>query len=135
MKEKKQSSNTYIAITHWLTAKFAVPILVYVVALFALPFVLPAQEVGVYEIVYMILIPIAVWLGTMYSASYVNKTYVIRDSSKIINISLGISLVIEVVSTIWDLTNNVFLIQDSLIALLAIAIFYLVSKKYIKNTV
>ncbi len=81
MKERKKSSNWYMAATHYLTAGFAIPFVIGLVAtllvrvglstFFSVPLLL--------TIFLLVIGVLSIWLGTMYSANYLKKAYIIDD--------------------------------------------------------
>lgn len=143
MKEKKQSANWYIAATHYLTAGFVIPFLVSLVAgIIAVPFVAiinpgATKNSLIVLIVVTALMLVALYLGVIYSSRYLAKTYIIKDSAKIVKLSVIYMIVIFVIFRIDalgedGLTNgNIINIVHNIIA---VAIFYTTSKKYVKNS-
>ncbi|MFH1657186.1 MAG: hypothetical protein ABH919_01850 [bacterium] len=128
MKEKKQSKDWYIAATHWLTAGFAVPFLVRLLVTLPLAFVVKNSELLVVSIYAVELL--AIWLGVMYSAGYINSTYIIKDSDNIVKIATIYIVVVAFLNLMISeisLINVVFLVTS-------IIIFNVASKKYIHNT-
>lgn len=143
MKEKKQSANWYIAATHYLTAGFVIPFLVSLIAgIIAVPFVAiinpgATKNSLIVLIVVTALMLVALYLGVIYSSRYLAKTYIIKDSAKIVKLSVIYMIVIFVIFRIDalgedGLTNgNIINIVHNIIA---VAIFYTTSKKYVKNS-
>lgn len=135
MKEKKQSKDWYIAATHYLTAGFIMPLFTGAIGT-AIITLIGGDSVALAFIVIEATWLLGIWLGTMYSAKYVNKTYVIKDSdnvAKLATIYLGILAggyqlynLLKEISTA-SIMNILFFIGG-------IIVFYILSKKYIKNS-
>ncbi|MFC1637959.1 hypothetical protein ACFL2R_00900 [Patescibacteria group bacterium] len=81
--------------------------------------------------------PIIVWLGVMYSAKYVNKTYIIEDSQKIINLATIYMVVLAGAFQLATISKTgfgpIFMLGVIRVALMSF-VFYVSSKKYIQNT-
>ncbi|HBX49541.1 MAG: hypothetical protein UR66_C0004G0120 [Candidatus Moranbacteria bacterium GW2011_GWE1_35_17] len=137
MKEKKQSANWYIAATHYLTAGFAIPFVIGLIVGIPVFLILGKDEILLSNAVNLISAPIIVWLGVMYSAKYINKTYLIKDSQKIINLATIYLVIIagglNMRSAIMDNFDVVSILGIVRVVAMAI-VFYITSKKYIKNT-
>ncbi len=134
-KDKKQSKDWYIALTHYLTAGFAIP---FVIGLIALPVLLKLLASNGPVIYFTNVIGvISVWLGVIYSASYINKTYVVKNKDKIVKLSTifliigsGSFILIDLLKTKViniNAINIAFFITE-------VIVFYILSKKYIKST-
>lgn len=136
MKEKKESANWNIAATHYLTAGFAIPFVLSFIL--GIPMVLLLGTDGLAIIIgNTILSPFIVWLGVIYSAKYVNKTYIIKDSQKVITLSMIYMIVIAgglQISNTSIANFDVNSILEIIRVVTIIIIFYVTSKKYIKNT-
>ena len=140
MPAKKQSANWYIAATHYLTAGFVVPLLGGLVAgilLAALNVNNPTQLYVIRALVAVVLI----YLGVMYSARYVNKTYVITDARKIVNLSTIYIIVLSVIFIAFPawyaaskglVTSTNDIQFQALNVIITVVVFYFASKKYIK---
>jgi len=138
MKEKKQRASWYIAATHYLTAGFAMPILIglafaAIIVLFKIKI-----EVGIISIsISLALRILAIWLGVMYSARYITKTYIIKNRNSIISsatmylavFSLGYTG-IQLISYKITTTGAIYNAVETIIAAF---LFYIFSKKYIKE--
>lgn len=142
---KKQSSNWYIAATHYLTAGFVVPLLLGFLASF-LALMVPFFTAGIGEVLFgFIFLVLAIWLGTMYSARYLKKTYVITSESKqrIVNLAtiyfVVLRLIFYVSGFFWIMTKirvsggliTYFLFNIFIFVFLSGALFYYLSRKYI----
>jgi len=140
MKEKKQSPHWYIAITHYLTAGFVIPLLVMIGTLYLVAwlFILyPDILAKLNEVIVSLFMLIAIWLGVIYSAKFIDKKYIIIDSAKVINYSTGIMVILFIISRIIELVSkglNMTLVINLVYSVLAITIFYFTSKKYVHNT-
>jgi hypothetical protein len=139
MKKKKQIKDWQIAIIHWLIAGVAMPFLFS--AVFGCEVKKIVESFGV--IVWLVILGEAikfalVWLGIVYSAKYIAKTFTIKNSDKIVKIAT-IYLVVFVGGfrlLFFDSSNPINYVFSSmhLISLLVVApFFYFVSKNYIKN--
>ena len=132
---KKQHKDWYIAMTHYLTAGFAIPFVISVLTTPILTKLLASNGPVMYFA--NVIGIISVWLGVIYSASYINKTYIVKDKEKIAKLST----IFLIISTGSFMLIN--LLQDKTIGIDAISIvffivevivFYILSKKYIKET-
>ena len=87
--------------------------------------------VGIIE---LILMPVIMWFGVIYSAKYIERTYIVRDSNKIVNLSVIYSIVVIVgLHAYGAFVAKVEYISVATAAV-TMAVFYLASKKYIKNS-
>jgi len=136
MKEKKQSKDWYIAATHWLTAGFAIPIIITLVVGIPALMLIGKNNVIFLTIIMSIVWIISIWLGVMYAAKYINKTYVIKDSENIAKLA---TIYLGVLGGGYRLINlskgvTIEFIIDVVFFVTGVAIFYTLSKKYIKNS-
>ncbi len=133
MKQKKNSSDWYIATTHWLTAGFAVPFLIALIigAPLTLAF---ADNPKLLMPILMLLSLVSIWLGVIYSSKYVNKTYIIKDANKVVTQSTIILVLIGGGFRLWKLLQTGILTYESIAFVGVVLIFYFASKKYIKNS-
>lgn len=136
MKEKKQSANWNIAATHYLTAGFAIPFVLSLVLGIPMVLLLGSEGVAV-NIGNIVIVPLIVWLGVMYSAKYVNKTYVINDSQKVITLATVYLVVIAgglqmraALMANFDIVSILGMVRVIVMA----GVFYVASKKYVHNT-
>ncbi len=147
MKEKKKAKDWYIAATHYLTAGFIVPFLCMVVigTLLAmldsatsgqLPSILYYVIVGLFSILF-------IYLGVIYSAKFIGGRYSISDASKIVRLSTIYSIIISVVFTVLDFIfpdveyrdTTLEIVLSLTISVVAIAVFYFASRKFVKANV
>lgn len=137
---KKQSAIWYIAATHYLTAGFAIPFVGGLVLGFVHYYALPTPNDLVTLSMKALESVILTYLGVMYGAKYVNKTYVITDASKIVKLSTKYFVSLSV---FWWALTFFFLSQlpevSSAIVSIGVAttvasivVFYFASKKYIR---
>ena len=139
MKEKKQSSSWYIAATHYLTAGFAIPFVVNLIALFiVVPFLVATGFPAVVFAGILAINLVAIWLGVMYSANYVKKTYIISDHRKVVKFStsylvvlFGGFLIFSQVAQGVSVDGIVFLVINFVTV---VAVFYFFSTKYLRAT-
>jgi hypothetical protein len=136
MKEKKESASWNIAATHYLTAGFVIPFVLSFVL--GIPMVLLLGKDGLaFNIANTILGVFIVWPGVIYSAKYINKTYIIKDSQKVITLAM---IYMIVIAGGLHLRNSLIANFDiasifGIVEVIAMVIvFYVTSKKYIKNT-
>ncbi len=128
--EKKLSANWYIAATHYLTAGFVVPIVFgLIVALFLKA---TAMEIPI-DYLNLVLSPLVVFLGVLYSQKYVNKTYVITNAQKIVALSTAYVVILRGIFEMLRFAKDGFGVHTVTFALVVI-VFYVFSKKYIQNT-
>lgn len=136
MKEKKESANWNIAATHYLTAGFAIPFVLSLVL--GIPMVLLLGKDGLaVNIGNTILGAFIVWPGVMYSAKYVNKTYIIKDSQKVITLAMiymivitgGLQLRRSIIAN-FDIASILGIVR----VVAMVIVFYITSKIYIKNS-
>src|SRR3989344_2696557 len=142
-KERKQSADWNIAVTHYLTAGFAIPFLVGL-AWFLIVRILGLQlGVIMLYIFSLLLVVIAIWGGVKYSADYLKKTYIIKNKDRIIKTAtiymvvlvLGYYLIsFYMVRFRGGLISKTDLIYTGISIPIRIFLFYIFSKKYIKNT-
>jgi len=133
MKEKKISADWYIAATHWLTAGFAIPLIIGFVA--AIPLALFfAKEAIIFQISISVLSILSVWLGVMYSASYVNKTYVIKNPLVIVKIATVYLVVIGGGLRLYEVSQTKTVGIEFITFIIGVAVFYFTSKRYIKSS-
>lgn len=146
-KERKQSAEWYIAATHYLTAGFVIPLLISVawsliVRIINLRsgMVVSGTTMNIFS---LLLGAIAVWLGVMYSANYLKKKYIIQNKERIVRtatiymivLTLGFYLITFYLARSQEgLISKSDLLHNGLSIFVIISLFYLFSKKYIKNT-
>jgi hypothetical protein len=150
MKEKKQSATWIIALSHFASGAFAAPFLS---VFFLMLTVLLVSSIGMPELedvgfwgdlvsgIFLLIIPmLSAWLCAKRSANYINNTYIIKNSKNIITIALIYMLAIEFPLLLFSSmlgpvapTPGYFLSMFVEFIIMSY-IFYVVSKKYIKNT-
>ena len=138
MKQKKQSSNWYIAATHYLTAGFAIPLIIGVIAGFVIvPFITAIGSEILVMLFVLVISSLSVWLGVMYSARYLKRTYIISNPGAIIKLSTaygvilgGGFLTLQIFMNDVSLTTNLY---DLMFLGVRVAVFYVASNKYIGN--
>lgn len=142
---KKQSSNWYIAATHYLTAGFVAPLLLGFLASF-LTSMIPLFAAGIGKVLFeFIFLVLAIWLGIIYSARYLKKTYVITSESKqrVVNLAtiyfVVLRLIFYMFGFLWAITKirvsggmiTDFLLNLFVLVVLGGTLFYYLSRKYI----
>ncbi len=146
MPTKKQSANWFIAATH-STLALSIPLfLSFLIGILFTTFNV-SDSIQLYVIILTYFI--FTYLGVIYSAQYVNKTYVISDAGKIVNLSTAYIFVFDVIffglgssSALSDwylylsanggLLGMTIVVSKTVIAAIIILIFYFASKKYIR---
>ena len=146
MKEKNKSSNWYIAATHYITAGFAIPFIIYLIATvllraLSLSFLSNILLLTLFLLIVRIL---AIWLGTMYSANYLGKAYIIEDKNKITNLATIYFVVLNLGYLLFQISSSRGIIGGALSGtdiaysflsfVIAAVLFYVFSKKYVKNS-
>jgi len=145
-KEPKKSAVWYIAATHYLTAGFAIPLIIGIALAFTVqPFV--TSEIA-FRALSLVTIIVALWLGVMYSARYLKKAYIITDPAKVVKLSSLYFIVIRGGLTLAILgAGSASLGMDlgspgmpmlyaytALELLAACIVFYVASKKYVQTS-
>jgi hypothetical protein len=132
MKEKKKSSNWYIAATHYITAGF-VPFLLGGIAFSFIAVSLISSGITneyLFAFLQALFFLIIIYLGVRYSANYLNKAYIIKDKNRVVNLATTYYIFLNVIGLgILDRDLTIVIINIVLAAL-----FYTFSKKYIKNS-
>jgi hypothetical protein len=139
MKEKKQSKDWYIAATHYLTAGFAMPLIVGLVLSIPVMLITGENNAVLFQILMQIIWIFTIWLGIMYSAKFLAKVYVIKNSSNIIRLAtvyFGVIGTILRIVRMKNIANGIDLVYiiNIVCFIVGIAVFYVLSKKYIKNS-
>ena len=139
MKEKKVSPDWYIAATHWLTAGFVIPfvagvILGILLAALADNNITILLNVNTFLVVSTILDMVILWLGVIYASKYLEKTYVINNAKKIVMLATIYFIIIDGGFIVFKFVQSgVFNYEYIIGFILKVVVFYLASKKYIKN--
>ena len=143
---QKKSSNWYIAATHYLTAGFAIPFVIGLIASFLIRAGAPAfLSAPLLLMVFLLVIRVlSIWLGIKYSANYLKKAYIIEDKDKIVNLATTYFVVLNFGYFLVQIfSSNKFIGRGlagadtaySLVEIIiAVVLFYIFSKKYIRNT-
>ena len=125
-KGKRDASNGLIATIHFVVAGFLLPFIIitvisYIIRLFfdETLFILGAG---------LIIGPLSIWLGVLYTAKFINKHYTINDVSKIIKLATIYYVVFYILLFIIS-GGNFYSIAP---AVIGVFVFYFTSKKYIK---
>lgn len=134
MKEKKQSANWYIAATHYLTAGLAMPFIIGLVVGLPLAFLFKDGNLLILSLLLGVVWIFSVWAGVLYSAKYLNKTYIIKDSAKIIKLATIYFVVIRGIYWFLKVNDIPSLIINWVFVAIGAFVFYSVSKKYIHET-
>jgi uncharacterized membrane protein YhiD involved in acid resistance len=132
MKEKKNSADWYIAATHWLTATIGMAIFGAVIGIIL---ALISQNPTIIMVGIIILYPLMMWLAVKYSARYLDKTYVIKNTNQIVILSTIYIVIVGGGYRVMNLLSKGILTADHIGFAIAIIVFYFASKKYIKNNV
>lgn len=136
MKEKKRSRNWYIAATHYLTSGLVMPLIITFIATFILA-MLVRGESPILVVANIVILPLSLWLGARYSASFINRRYVVPNAQKVVKLSTVYLVVV------WGATYLYFLMAGgatmaNVVNIIAFIIggvvFYRTSQKYLKQT-
>ncbi len=139
MKERKKSANWYIAATHYLTSGFAIPFLIALVITFIV-ILLPALKTAVSTFLFRLIVIniLAIWLGVMYSARYLKRTYIIKNKVNIVNLSTTYLVVLNIVYILFQVFYGKIIgnaITYTFIKFIVRAIlFYVFSRRYLVDT-
>ena len=136
MKERKQSSSWYIAATHYLTAGFAIPLIVNIIAAFTVvPFLVSTGSPIVVFAGTLAIGLIAIWFGVMYSANYVKKTYIILDPKRVVKFSTEyLIVVLGGILVFFQMAQGVTIegvISSAINLAVVVAVFNFASTKYL----
>lgn len=132
MKEKKKSSNWYIAATHYITAGFAPSFLGGIAFSFIAVSLISSGVTNEYLFAFLraLFFLIIIYLGVRYSASYLNKAYVIKDKNRVVNLATTYYIILNVIG-LGILGRSLTI---AIINIVLAVLFYTFSKKYIKNS-
>lgn len=133
MKPKKESADWYIAATHWLTAGFAIPFVLALVLGIPLTLILGKENIGLLALAFIILNILSIWLGVIYSSRYLNKTYVIKNADQIVILSTIYLVLVGGGLRAYKFVQTGVFTYEYIGFAVGVIIFYLISKKYIKN--
>jgi hypothetical protein len=134
MKEKKQSANWYIAATHYLTAGFAMPFVIGLIVGLPLAFLFKDGNLLILSLLSGVVWIFSVWAGVLYSSKYLNKTYIIKNSAKIIKLATIYFVVIRGIYWFLKVNDIPSLIINWIFVAIGAYVFYSVSKKHVYNT-
>jgi hypothetical protein len=140
-KQKREEVAWKIAIIHCLTAGFVMPLIISFIGAVLLTLVLPTEFFyNFYGTVStpLILNALGIYFGVLISVKFLNKTYIMTDKVKIINLSTIYTFIVTFVllcisfTTVTLVTGeNLFLSLISLIV--TTVLFYIFSKKYLSK--
>ncbi|MDB5204135.1 MAG: hypothetical protein JWP09_163 [Candidatus Taylorbacteria bacterium] len=134
MKEKKVSPDWYIAATHWLTAGFVVPFLLALVLGIPLAIILGKDNITLLSLSFVVINVLSVWLGVMYSAKYLAKTYIIKDSNQIAILATVFLVLVGGGFRVHTFMQTGVFAYEYIGFIIGIFVFYFTSKIYIKNS-
>jgi hypothetical protein len=126
-----------IAATHWLTSGFAIPFVIALIVGIPVALIIGVNNAVALSVGMSVVWIFSLWLGVMYSAKYLEKTYIINDSQKIAKLSAIYLAVIGGGFRLITMSRkgaSLDLIVDFIFFAIGVAIFYVLSKKYIHNT-
>lgn len=135
---KKITSIKDISITHFCWVFIIMAIWAFIIGI--IEFVLLIRNMALVALLIQpIFNCIVLWLAVRYSASRINKTYIIADYKKVAVISTVCEIINVIIWNTYSIISNsrnlhlefLFIIMFSVIQ---VAIFYIVSRSYIKNT-
>ena len=86
--EPQQAPNWYVAATHYLTSGLVAPTLISGAAYLSLGLLLPnIENVFLNMVTGFIISILSLWLGIIYSKNYLDRTYIIKDCVRVVNLS------------------------------------------------
>lgn len=132
MKNKKQSKNWYVAMTHFLTAGIFFPLAFTFIAIAILDYVFKIEVSPITFNIYAILfLPsmLGLWIGNILAIKYINKKYIVKDKKIILNYSVVYLIIISILFFDTDAKINIALLI--LLSIIEILIYYFISKIYI----
>lgn len=125
MKEKRESTNWYIAATHWLTTGLLLALVWWIPVA-----IIINKDTPIFIVMGMkILWILTIWPGVIYSAKHLSKTYIIKNSGSIVNLSTFYSCIVPA----FLLYAGSLSFVDFMFSVVGIVAFYILSKKYVKN--
>jgi hypothetical protein len=150
--EPKSASNWNVAATHYLTGGLVAPALISGIVAFGLSSLTKAENSFLSMVTGFIVNVLALWLGVIYSKNYLNRTYVISDRVRVVNLSTIYYLIANYIFIgLFYSYNFIYVVAISLsgrqqtghltkagdlaimasVTLIETYIFYLLSKKYL----
>jgi len=93
-KNKKEVKDWYISATHYLTSGFIIPFFVGLLAFVIIFYTAGEENFPKFVLPLSFLWLVSLWFGVIYSSKYLEKTYIIKNSDKIINLSTLYFLII-----------------------------------------
>ncbi|PIZ96295.1 MAG: hypothetical protein COX80_01805 [Candidatus Magasanikbacteria bacterium CG_4_10_14_0_2_um_filter_33_14] len=132
-KNKKEVKDWYISATHYLTSGFIIPFFVGLLAFVIIFYTAGEENFPKFVLPLSFLWLVSLWFGVIYSSKYLEKTYIIKNSDKIINLSTLYFLIIGILYRMYNFSLEVDYFIDFLFFFVAVLVFYFASKKYLKN--
>lgn len=141
MSEKKKSADWYVAATHYIIVTTIGVIVSFLISIVRV--IMPLLAGIGLTIVSLIIGVLGLWIGVMYSAKYIKNHYIVEDKTKIINLATIYLVVFSIVFNIGyvlvgEITGVKLPGSDTAYSILSLitsaVLFYVFSKKYIKNT-
>lgn len=142
--KKLQPSTWYLASIHFLRGGVFAPIIVNFVIGFLILFPIGLSNKELMSTLMIIVgIPssiLGVWIGSIYSAKYINKMYIVHDAE---NLVLYATIYMAVISIVFHAVNLIrgaskFIFMEEVTTVIRfvgmLIVFYIISKKYIYNT-
>ena len=144
MKTLIESSTWYIAATHYLTSGFVIPGLLGVTVSYVL------KNIGITDLTPIMnsLLLTVVWIlglsgGVFYSVSYLKKTYILKDISKIIRFSTAYFIIFNIIYLLINFitilktgattASITIILINTLSFIISAIIFYLLSIRALKK--
>ncbi len=143
MHGKRQLASRRIAVIHLLISSFVVPMIIIAIWAVVLELVFTilgknseskASLIGFLPILYLLLVPLISWIGVMYSARVINKTYFIKDSDEIAKLATIYFLVTSGGYKLFQIIKGSGLTISVIYILLATFVLYIASKRYIHSS-
>lgn len=143
--KKLQPSTWYLALIHFLRGGVFAPIVVNFVVGFPILFTIGLSNKELMSTLMLVLdIPLSVlgvWIGSVYSAKYIDKVYIVNDAQGLV---LRATIYMAVILTLFHVVNiirgaSTFISVKEITTVIGfvgmLIAFYIISKKYIRNTV
>lgn len=131
METTKQPASWYLAGLHFLTAGFAVPVLIGAAA-FVLLYFVSFESIVLRLVISFVLAIFSTWLGVRYSARYIHETYRVDDAESIVVLSTIFLAVLSVIRLLFTITSADLsrIIYTFVQLAVVLALFYSLSRKH-----
>ncbi|MFA6183654.1 MAG: hypothetical protein WC682_00965 [Parcubacteria group bacterium] len=137
MKDKKQSKSFFIAINYCLSAGLIIPNIFYILISIVISTLINKNNYFPINIVPLAIWVVGAWLGSIYAANYLKKTYIIDNSNKITNFAtvyyFFFFLIFHALYQNILFHKIIFTLAGTLMLIGQTVVFYILGKIYIKN--